>query len=309
MVRSLKHCIHRILARFGYLLIKAPAQGRSSTVHPSEKIQSQAAVPPDILARLPEIISQLQPAGLPSIEGYQLEMATYNVKAGMGDADPEFFPLYERCRAYTMTSWERLYSVYSAVRYLEKASIPGDILECGVWRGGSMMMAALTLLAVGRSNRRLMLFDTFEGLPKPDETLDVDAWGNRGIDGWLPTRKTDQSSDWAYASVKEVRANMEGTGYPMDKVFLIKGMVEETIPAKAPDHIAMLRLDTDWYSSTRHELEHLYPRLSKSGILIIDDYGHFMGARKAVDEYFDALNNRPLLNRIDYAGRIAVKIS
>ena len=137
---------------------------------------------------------------------------------------------------------------------------------------------------------------------------DVDVWGNSGFEGWEPHRKTDQSSDWAYASLDEVRANMESTGYPMDKVFFIKGMVEETLPSKAPDSIALLRLDTDWYSSTKHELEHLYSRLSRNGILILDDYGHFLGARKATDEYFGTLKMPPLLTRVDYAGRIAVRV-
>lgn len=170
-----------------------------------------------------------------------------------------------------------------------------------------MMMVALTLVALGKTDRNLVLFDTFEGLPKPDEALDVDVWGNRAIDGWRPHRKTDQSSDWAYASLEEVRANMESTGYPMDKVSFVKGMVEDTIPAKSPGTIAMLRLDTDWYSSTKHELEHLYPRLSRNGVLILDDYGHFKGARQATDEYLQALEAPLLLTRVDYAGRAAIK--
>jgi O-methyltransferase len=136
----------------------------------------------------------------------------------------------------------------------------------------------------------------------------VDVWGNSGMEGWSPHRKTDQSSDWAYASLEDVRANLESTQYSMNQVFFVKGMVEETLPATAPDSIALLRLDTDWYSSTRHELEHLYPRLSQNGVLILDDYGHFMGARKATDEYFKTLNMPPLLSRVDYAGRIAIKV-
>ncbi len=303
MIRYIKNCIHRLLARFGYRLVKALPGHAAGT---GKQLQYEA--PADLVAALPEIIRRLQPAGQPPIDGYQLEMATYHLKTGMGDVDPDFFPPYERSRNYTMTSWERLYSLHSAVRYIVKANIPGDFLECGVWRGGSMMMAALTLLALGRTDRRLYLFDTFEGLPKPDQALDVDVWGNSGMEAWQPHRKSDESSDWAYASLEEVRANMESTGYPMDKVFFVKGMVEETLPAQAADQIALLRLDTDWYSSTRHELEHLYPRLSQNGILIVDDYGHFLGARKAVDEYFAALNMPPLLTRVDYAGRIAVKV-
>ena len=307
MLRYIKRFILRTLARFGYYLVKEPPGQIKSAAQPSSELPGQ--LPADLVGALPEIIRRLQPPGQPPVEGYQLEMATYHLKTGMGDVEPDFFPLYERCRNYTMTSWERLYGLYSAVRYIVRANIPGDFLECGVWRGGSMMMVALTLLALDRTDRRLLLFDTFEGLPKPDEALDVDIWGNRGIDGWRPHKKTDQSSDWAYASVEKVRANMESTGYPMDQVFFVKGMVEETLPAKAPEAIALLRLDTDWYSSTRHELEQLYPRLSKNGALILDDYGHFQGARKATDEYLKTLDKPPLLIRVDYAGRMAIKVN
>ena len=299
-MKAFKTCIHRMFAAFGYRVVRSPSDG-------AWQAQSRFKVPADVVAALPDIIQRLQPVGLPPLDGYQLEMATYDLKTGMGDAEPDFFPHYERCRHYSMTSWQRLYSLHSAVRYLIKADVAGDFVECGVWRGGSMMMVALTLLALGRTDKRLFLFDTFEGLPKPDAALDVDIWGNSGLDGWEPHRKTDVSSDWAYASLEEVRANMESTGYPMDRVFLVKGMVEQTLPAQAPQNLAMLRLDTDWYESTRHELEHLYPRLSRRGILIIDDYGHFLGARKATDEYVAKLAAPLLLTRIDYAGRIALK--
>lgn len=141
MMKYIKHCLRRILARFGYLIVRAPAKQAAG---PGRQIQYRA--PADLVAALPEIIRQLQPAGVPPLDGYQLEMATYHLKTGMGDAEPDFFPLYERCRQYTMTSWERLYNLYSATRYIVKANIPGDFLECGVWRGGSMMMVAHTCL-------------------------------------------------------------------------------------------------------------------------------------------------------------------
>jgi O-methyltransferase len=108
--------------------------------------------------------------------------------------------------------------------------------------------------------------------------------------------------------VEDVRRNMRSTGYDDSLVSYVVGPVETTIPAHAPDAIALLRLDTDWYESTRHELMHLYPRLSPGGILIVDDYGHWQGARRAVDEFLDATNARLLLCRIDYTGRIGVKI-
>src|SRR5207344_857055 len=110
---------------------------------------------------------------------------------------------------------------------------------------------------------------------------------------------------WCRAGFDEVVRNLASTGYPSDRLHFIRGRVEDTIPAGAPEKIALLRLDTDWYESTRHELTHLFPRLSTHGVLIIDDYGHWQGARRAVDEYFSA--TPILLNAIDFTARIAVK--
>ncbi len=305
MIRTVKSIIQRILGTFGYKLVNIAAdqklQAQSGEALPT---QTQA----ELISSLPAVLRRLQTPEQPALTGYQLEMATYDLKTVMADLEPEFFPFYERCAEYTMTSWQRLYSLHAAVRYTVRSNTPGDFVECGVWRGGSMMMIALTLLALGRTDKRLFLFDTFEGLPKPDKKKDIDVWGNNAAEAWEPHRRTDKSSDWAYASLEEVRANMEKTGYPMENVFFVKGMVENTLVANAPQTISLLRLDTDWYSSTKHEMETLYPRLSSNGILIIDDYGHFKGARQAVDEYFKARSTTaPMLTRIDYAGRLAIK--
>jgi hypothetical protein len=201
-----------------------------------------------------------------------------------------------------MTSPERMYALYESVRYIVAAGIPGDIVECGVWRGGSSVMAAVTLAEIG-ATRRLWLYDTFEGMPPPGEH-DVRYSGEHARASLKSEeRVAGAANDWAWATLDDVRANLAATGHA--DVEYVVGRVEETIPANAPGQIALLRLDTDWYESTRHELEQLYPRLAEGGVLIIDDYGHWQGARRAVDEYFA---NRPiLLNRIDYTGRIAVK--
>ena len=240
---------------------------------------------------------------------YQRDAAEYHAKTGMADMDVAFLPIYERCRGYTMTSAERMYALFKAVKYLEEARIDGDIVECGVWRGGSMMVVAHTLSALGNTVRNLYLFDTYEGLPRPDEEKDVDIWGNRAIDGWLPRSISEERSHWAEASVEEVRTNLLSTGYPAERLHFVKGMVERTIPDAAPKRIALLRLDTDWYASTKHELEHLFHRLSLHGVLVIDDYGHFRGARTAVDESFQSRCIPILLHRIDYSGRVGIKIS
>jgi hypothetical protein len=240
-------------------------------------------------------------------EDYQQLAAEYHARTGLGDMDPPFLPLYERCRHDSMTSAERLYGLYKAVEYVERAAVPGAIVECGVWRGGSMMLAALTLLVTSGATRDLFLFDTYAGLPRPDDAADVDVWGYPAIDWWLPQRVDDESSRSACAELDVVRANMIRTGYPPERLFFVEGMVERTLPASAPAQIAILRLDTDWYGSTRHSLETLYPRLSPGGVLIVDDYGHFEGARRAVDEYIATAQLPLLLHRLDYTGRIAVK--
>jgi hypothetical protein len=104
-----------------------------------------------------------------------------------------------------------------------------------------------------------------------------------------------------------VKLNIESTNYPKNLVHFVKGKVEDTIPQTMPEKIAILRLDTDWYESTYHELKHLFPKLVKGGIIIIDDYGHWKGAREAVDQYFTENGIHILLNRIDYTGRIGIK--
>ena len=240
---------------------------------------------------------------------HQRDAAEYHAKSGTADMDEQFLPIYERCRGYSMTSVERMYALFKAIKYLEGAGIDGDIVECGVWRGGSMMVAAQTLVALESTGRNLYLFDTYEGLPRPEEDKDVDLWGNRAIDGWLPRSLGEEKSHWANAGEEEVRANLISTGYPAARLHLVKGMVERTIPHAAPQRIALLRLDTDWYASTKHELEHLFQRLSHHGVLIIDDYGHFKGARAAVDEFLQSRSIPLLLHRVDYSGRVGIKIA
>jgi len=222
------------------------------------------------------------------------------------DFDPDFLPILRRCQPATMTSVERVYALYKAVEYLSVAMIPGDLVECGVWRGGSMMCAALTLMRAGDTSRRLYLYDTFEGMVQPD-VADID-FGGRSASGQLSAEERSEGSYiWAYAPLELVRRNMASTGYPTNRISYVRGPVEQTIPVTMPESIALLRLDTDWHASTRHELDHLFPLLVKGGVLIIDDYGHWQGARRAVDEYFAASDVKVLLSRIDYTGRIGVR--
>ncbi len=223
------------------------------------------------------------------------------------DIEPEFRVLYKSCKAATMSSLERMHALWLAVRHLARAQVAGDIVECGVWRGGSMMLAATTLIAVGDTSRTLWLYDTFEGMTEPTE-VDVQAMSGRSAAAILATEERDGDNPfWAIAQRAVVERNMASTFYPESRIRYVAGKVEDTLPAQMPERIALLRLDTDWYGSTRHELMHLWPRLAIGGVLIVDDYGYWQGARRAVDEFLADLDKPPLLNRIDFTGRIAVK--
>jgi O-methyltransferase len=219
--------------------------------------------------------------------------------------EPDFMAACELSRPATMTSVERLYALHHAVRHVVQADLPGAFVECGVWKGGSAMMMALTLKSLGVTNRDIVLFDTFQGMTPPGQE-DIDHEGKTAT-ALLARGDRDKNLFWAYSPIEEATNNLRSTGYPMKHIHLVVGDVMETIPVKAPEAIALLRLDTDWYESTRHELEFLFPRLVSRGVLIIDDYGHFRGARKAVDEYFATQPLRYFLQRIDYSGRMLTK--
>lgn len=237
-----------------------------------------------------------------------LEISRHRTEEGSyPDVTLSFVEIYKKVRPYTMTSPERIFSLCEAVKYVQDKNIQGDIVECGVWKGGSMMAIAETLIGAGDTSRDLYLFDTFEGMPPPTEN-DVDIAGGSAESLLANSSKETAESVWCHATLDVVREVLGSTAYPREKIHYIKGMVEQTIPGSAPDKIALLRLDTDWYESTKHEMEYLFPRLAKGGVLIIDDYGHWRGARKAIDEYIEKNDVKILLNRIDYTGRIAVKV-
>ncbi len=227
--------------------------------------------------------------------------------AGLRDVPAQYLDTYRKVRAYTMTSPERIVALCEAIRYIQQKRVAGTVVECGVWRGGSMMAVADTLLQCGDVTRELYLFDTFEGMAPPSHT-DVDLSGQSAASLLRASDPARADSVWCVAGLEDVRRAVESTGYPSERLHYIKGRVEQTLPEAAPERIALLRLDTDWYESTRHELEHLFSRLVKGGVLIVDDYGHWQGARRAVDEYLQRHDIKLLLNRIDYTGRIAVKV-
>ena len=211
------------------------------------------------------------------------------------DFDDYHIDIIKRVKSFTMTSNERLFGLIESVRYILLANIEGDFVECGVYKGGSMMAMALVLLKENCPDRKLYLYDTFTGMTEPSD-VDVDF-----------RERPPKSSKWPIVPSDQVKAALYSTKYPQDKMHFVQGKVEDTLPEQAPESISLLRLDTDWYESTKHELTHLFPRLSPGGILIIDDYGHYRGARQAVDEYFSENKIPVLLHRMDFSGRMCIK--
>lgn len=221
------------------------------------------------------------------------------LQVGLGDE--WVLPIIERVQPFTMTSPSRIYGLCLAVDYVSRSGVLGAIVECGVWRGGSAMAAALTLQRVRDTDRRIVLFDTFTGMTTPTER-DRDYAGQTAAA--LLADGDEASPIWAVASLEEVRENLASVSYP--SLDFVAGDVLKTIPSAAPGQIALLRLDTDWYESTHHELVHLLPRVAPGGVLIVDDYGHWSGARQAVDDYLAATGRRLFLCPLDYTGRLAI---
>lgn len=227
------------------------------------------------------------------------ELARLDVdRVGRPDLDRNTAAILERVRPYTLTPPDRVAALCGAVDYILDDDVPGAFVECGLWKGGSLMACALRLRHRGATDRELYGFDTFEGMTDPTEE-DVDWRG-------FQQQPEDEGSQMRVdAGLEDVTENMRTTEYPMERVHLVRGDVRETVPAQAPEQIALLRLDTDWYESTKHELEQLFPRLVPGGVLLIDDYGHYRGSKKATDDYF--ADKRIFLQRVDYAARMAVK--
>lgn len=226
---------------------------------------------------------------------------------GKIEADFDFLKIWEKCHAYTMTSRERGYMLYKSVRYIVENEIPGDFVECGVWKGGSVMIMAETLLMLGENNKSIYLYDTFAGMSEPSD-VDKDLAGALARD--ILEKDTTvrwNSHVWAISPLEEVKRNVTTTGYPKEKFIFVQGKVEDTLAEKKPGKISLLRLDTDWYVSTLHEMNYLYPLLEVGGVLIIDDYGYWEGTKKAIDEYFSRNRLSVDLKEIDYAGRLAIK--
>lgn len=196
----------------------------------------------------------------------------------------------------SLTSKERLLAMVSALIHIDRERIEGDVVECGVWRGGNIILARKL-----SPDRACWLYDTFEGMTMPSAEND----GHDLVERYLRNRTS--GDPWCSAGIDDVKGIFR-VAEVLDETMLrfVAGDVVETLKwsENLPERIALLRLDTDWYASTKAELDVLYPLLVPGGVLIVDDYGHWSGCRKAVDEYFG--HDIPFL-RIDYTAIALVK--
>lgn len=242
--------------------------------------------------------------------GYQVQRTRdqyEDVAVELTDVDIDLMK-YVLESGYTMTSIPRLVNTIKACTYAVENNIPGDFVECGVWRGGNGILAK-KIFQYLRSDKNVWMFDTFEGMTKPT-ILDVEHKSQIAAESQFLARQKETHNEWCYASLDDVKKNCTDSGLDPDEFKFIKGDVCNTLRNKenVPSEICVLRLDTDWYESTKFELEILYPCLSHKGVLIIDDYGCWDGARKAVEEFFSTRPYKPLFNIVDFTGRSAIKI-
>ncbi len=238
--------------------------------------------------------------------GYRLVVIDPTGGFGSNGFDEWTHPILSATKPYTLTSYDRLHALCQAVKHVSDNNIAGSFVECGVWKGGSALAAALAFQTHEDMQREMYLYDTYEGMTAPT-AADIDYRGLNAEDQLQTQAKDDPNSIWCAVELDAVKQTMALSNYPAEQVHYVVGKVEETIPATIPEKISILRLDTDWYESTLHEMEHLFPRLVPGGVLILDDYGFWQGARQAVDEYLARNELNLLLHRIDATGRMAVK--
>ena len=206
-----------------------------------------------------------------------------------------------------MTGPHRMYALVKCLENVVENNIEGDFVECGVWRGGNLILSQ-KIFDKHSSNKKVYGYDTFSGMTEPSSN-DVDFRLDFAETLMKKTNKIDNKKNiWAFVSKEKVLFNISKF-FKKHNIKLIEGDVRETllVNENLPSKISILRIDTDWYDSTKVELEILFPLLQKKGFLIIDDYGHFMGAKKAVDEYFEKNNIKPYLHIVDYSCRVFIK--
>ena len=212
--------------------------------------------------------------------------------------------IISKATGYTSSTEVAQWAFIQSIKYIEMAGILGDIIECGVWKGGNLIIASLMREAMG-FNRSIWGYDTFTGMTEPSDIDVKPGFAVNAREKFKAMVKGDVV-DWCYVPIEDVEANLRTICGKVD-VRLIKGDVCKTLldEDNVPEQISILRLDTDFYESTRVELEVLYPRVPSGGVVIIDDYGIWQGSKKAVDQYFGA--DLPWLHYINRGVRLFVK--
>lgn len=242
--------------------------------------------------------------GLFSLLGYEIRPNIPEARPVEYKKDDEV--IWQRVKSETMTSFLNFWFLLKSVDYLINNKIQGSYVECGVWRGGSSMAMAMRLVQHNSLHVDLYLFDTYSGMSAPS-SIDIEAHSGKAASD-LMKKADDDALVLAYAPLELVRKNMDETNYPQNKIHYIEGDVVETLATAEIQDIALLRLDTDWYESTLAELGYLLPRLVKGGICILDDYGHWEGSKKAVDEFFENSEFKPLMFHVDYTCRAFIRV-
>jgi len=202
---------------------------------------------------------------------------------------------------HTMTKYDRCVVLHNLVKYVDDTSVPGNLVECGVWKGGAAGIMALAHLRYGKEPRQLWLFDAWDDWPDP-----TSKDGSQFDDLQRGTlAKADNSG--AFEACRDLIENT--IGLAQDRVSYERGLFENTVPGAAErvGPIALLRLDGDWYESTKACLEEFFPKLVPGGVLVIDDYGWCDGCKRAVDEFLEAREIRSLLHYVDYSCRYLIK--
>ena len=235
------------------------------------------------------------------------KIESINIEQEFPDSNNFEKELFEIISEYTMTSHERIFALMKSINFVKHNNVDGDFVECGVWRGGNLILFQKFIEKYNLS-KKIYAYDTFEGMSEPDK-IDETFKGESSKDllNKLYKKKVDRKKNILIAdcSIEQVQENFKKFSNK-NNLICVKGPVEKTLDIKEnlPNKISILRLDTDWYSSTKKELEILFPLLEKNGILIIDDYGFWKGARKAVDEYFE--NKNVTMFKIDFTGRMII---
>jgi hypothetical protein len=302
--------VNQVLTKtIGYRLVRASPEAAAPPAGKQPTQERPAQKKPAQRKPAQQIPAQKKPASEKKPAEKKMPAESKNDPNNPQDYDADTRATIELVRERTMTHHTKVQSLIEAVRYVQRHQIPGAIVECGVWRGGSMLAVANTLQQLGVTDRDLYLFDTFTGMTPPTER-DVRINEGKHASEFLSATEYGPMA-WSrpehfVATLDDVKEGFTAVDYPEERIHYVVGKVEETVPEQSPDVISILRLDTDWYESTRHELEQLYHRLSPGGVLILDDYGTWQGAKEAVDEFLEATGEPLLLNRV-HRSRIAVR--